>query len=388
MINILYDLQLSMVKGERFLTHRDSNVNVAESILKQLTKRNTDMKFYVLVPPVQMCSSDQLSTTKQVKLIDYPYNLNSFVDRMSIDTKSLQLINVSIDLVYTNDPCKVLSYKNFFYYKQNKMVPVISRNHWVTGKIDRKVPTDIDFMIRQVEGAIYGDWMTFNSHYAVQVFLDGAKEFYNDATISNIQHKLSVIEMVNVSKIDKYKTSERFSIFTILWAHRLSYYTGWKETFKQLLKLWDRRKDFQVIVPDPGDKFSQQYLKDLYPFVGIIDKSTWDYESYIKTCWKSDICLGNHSYPATWGGLAITEPMAAYTVPIMPYRHGYMEMFYPLFPPFFKTNDEMIQCIEMYMDDASLLDQHKKLARDFCEKDLSMDNFIGTVEDKVRLLCM
>ena len=380
MKNILVDLQLSSLSKERkFLIAPDSNVNVSYFMLKGLAQARPDWKFYLLVP-----SLEQLTETDSFKqfgfdeilnltLVNYNYYPNAFIARHNLDVSSLDkaLLGIDVDVVLTNDPTKVLSYKTFFYYRQNRFIPVISRNHWVTGPTDRKVPEEIDFQIAQVEGAIYGDAMTFNSKFAIELFYNDAAKIFREEVVENFFDKLHAFETVPIEKIDKYKTEHRLSKFTILWAHRLSSYTGWQRTLGALNQLWKKRQDWCAVVPDPGNKFTQEELKEKYPFIYPIDKSTWNHKEYMRTCWAADLVIGNHSYPATWGGLAITEPMAAYTAPLLLDAYCYREMFYNNEDCFFYGDYEMLQKIERFIDSPAFLEEVKKGARRFCETALS-----------------
>jgi glycosyltransferase involved in cell wall biosynthesis len=305
---------------------------------------------------------------------------------MSFNPKALSkaLGDIHIDLVYTNDPCKVLAYKTFFYHKQNEFLPVMTRNHWVTGKIHRKVPEEIDFIIRQVEGSYIADFASYNSKSAKRMMIENAKEFFNDKVEEKLDRTGFVTETVDAKKVDKYKTSkDKDSKFTILFAHRLSYYTGWEEAFDALKELYESGMDFTLIAPDPGNKFTQRELKKRYPFLQEIDKSSWSHEDYLRTCWKADLAIGNHNIPTTWGGLALTEPMAAYTVPIMPKKDGYLEMFFREYDNeiFFENMEDFKRIVKAYYDSPESLEKMKKEARRFVNEKLNMDDFISSIDN-------
>lgn len=410
-MNILYDLQLSVLTSlddGQFLFETDSNVNVARFTIKGLLKKDSSIKVFILVPPnekIKAYKEGKISSIKEfliefkeedrVTLVEYPYYGNPFIDRMSFNPRALRMslkkfcydLNNKIDIVYTNDPSKVLAYKTFFYQEQNEFLPVISRNHWVTGKIHRKVPKEIDFIIRQVEGTINSEYSTFNSKAAMSMLLENSKEHFNDDVRNKILKKSRCIETVDIEKIDLFKTNDSYNKFTILWGHRLSYYTGWEETFDMLNEIHKEGIDFQLIAPDPGNKYTQEGLQEKYPFLKSIDKESWTHQDYIKTCWKADLTIGNHNIPTTWGGLALTEPMAAYTVPLMPKKDGYLEMFYNnkdlTKNIFFSCKKELKALVKEYIRDEEKLKEMKILARRFCEENLSMNTYINVIYDLI-----
>ena len=407
-MNILYDLQLSVLTSLNdgdFIFETDSNVNVARFTIKGLLKIDKNIKFFVLVPPIEKIKAykeekikhisefmKELKDEDRVTFVEYPYYGNPFVDRMSFNPSALKTAleekcydyGSKIDVVYTNDPNKVMSYKTFFYQQQNEFLPIISRNHWVTGRMHRKVPAEIDFIIRQIEGTLSSECSTFNSKAAMEMLIENSKEHFNDEVRDSLKKKSRYVETVDIEKIDSFKQDKESNTFTILWGHRLSYYTGWEETFETLNNLHKKGLQFQLIAPDPGNKFKQSDLKEKYPFLKVIDKETWTHEDYMKACWEADLAIGNHNIPTTWGGLALTEPMAALTVPIMPKKDGYLEMFYKNQEAdniFFENKKELEDLIEMYINDNALLTRMKAKSRRFCEQSLSMDRYINTIYD-------
>lgn len=409
-MNILYDLQLSVLTSlddGDFIFETDSNVNVARFTIKGLLRKDKNIKFFVLVPAIEKIKAykegkithiadfmKELKDEDRVTFVTYPYYGNPFVDRMSFNPRALKTAlektcynsGGKIDVVYTNDPNKVMAYKTFFYQQQNEFLPIISRNHWVTGKMHRKVPSEIDFIIRQIEGALNSEYSTFNSKAAIEMLLENSKEHFNDDVRDLLKKKSKCMETVDIEKIDSLREDKKSSIFTILWGHRLSYYTGWEETFEVLNSMYNKDIVFQLIAPDPGNKFRQLELKAKYPFLKTINKESWTHEDYIKICWKADLAIGNHNIPTTWGGLALTEPMAALTVPIMPKKDGYLEMFYDdqdAQNVFFEDKQGLENLIEMYINDESLLNRMKAKARRFCEEELSMKRYINSIHDLI-----
>jgi glycosyltransferase involved in cell wall biosynthesis len=406
--NVLYDLQLSMVDDYvdgKFLFTVDSNVNVATFTLNGLAKLHPDWNFYVLVPfmskivPQEGKSSirdyfpDELE--KNIYSLEYEYYGYPFLDRMHFDIKSLDRtleingdIGINMDLLLLNDPTKVLAYKTYFYNRQKKFIPIISRNHWVSGRADRKVPEEIDFFMRQLEGCLYGTYSTFNSQFAKSLFLDNAKEFLNAKKIKEMSSKCFGFETVDLAKMLKHKevrtselVKEKYDKFTILWAHRLSYYTNYEKVFDLLNELYQKRQDFQTIVPDPGNKFTQEELHKRWPHIKILDKTNWTHEKYLDECWKSSAVIGWHSYPATWGGLSAVEPMCCGAIPILYNDYAYKEMFYRkptsiVNKIFFKTGEGMLKNIEYLIDNALDREILSELTVKFVTEELSMNKYI------------
>jgi len=387
MTNILYDLQLSVIKDGKFIISTDSNVNVAKFTIFGLLEQNPDYHFVVLVPRDYQCDVNpkEIFKHERITVREYPYFKNSFVDRMSFDSVKMAglLKDIKIDLVMTNDPCKVLPYKTLFHALYGEIIPVIARNHWVTGQVHRKQVESIDYVIRQTEGAIYADYSTFNSEAAIQMMLEGGREFFKEDAIQKAYDKCVPVETVDSKKMDKYGVKGQLKLFpetVILFAHRLSYYTGFDEVFEVLDRLHSEGHIFIAYFPDPGNKFSQEELKKAHPYIQVIDKSKWTHEDYCRLCWQADIAIGNHNIPTSWGGLSLTEPMAAYTCPLMPKKDAYLEMFYETDDVFFKDKNEMYEKLKCLLENPDLLEKNKELAGKFAREELSQEKYLLTLE--------
>ena len=399
-MNVLYDLQLSVVDNYddgNFLMERDSNTNVAGFTLKGLALLHPDWNFYVLVPyKYQRKGEENYSPLNRtlpanVHFKEYKYYGFPFLDRMNFKIRALDRIfeNIHIDIMLLNDPTKVLNYKTYFYNKQKEYVPIIVRNHWVSGKLDRKVPEEIDFFIRQVEGAYYSTYATFNSNYAIEIFLENAKEYFNEEFINKIRPKLKAFETVDAEQVRKHYTGKKYEKFTILWGHRLSYYTGWTKTFEALRMLYEKGYNFQVIAPDPGNKMNQEDLVRQYPFILPINKKEWSHKDYLKACSECHAVIGNHAYPATWGGLAITEPMSVGAIPFLLNKYAYKEMFWqyktnPLAQfVYFSNEKELIKKIGFVIESNVLQKNISEAAKSFIDARLNMTQYIHTLDSLV-----
>ncbi len=406
-MRMLYDLQLSVVDGYRdgrFLFHTDSNVDVASTALRGIAKIRPDWELVVPVPPLDQIVDGRRNfhgdLPANVKLVTQEAFGDPFVGRQSFDARSLlwgldHAQATDVDYVYTNDPCRALAYKTFFHRVTGRFVPVASRWHWVTGRADRKVPEPVDFAVSQGEGAIVSDVCYFDSRYAVEEFLGNMHEHFNYGTIDAVAEKCKTGVAVDVDKIDAVHPGHApvDPSLLILWAHRLSYYTGWEQVFDALAQLWNRRPgSFRVIATDPGGKHDQRELARRWPFIEPLEKNGYPYlgvNDYLRLCWRASVVIGNHTVPAIWGGLALTEPMAAWTAPLMPNRWAYREMCTDEMAPhvLFEDMPDMIRKLERLIDDPPLRNELGFRAWKFCRDQLSPARYVETiVADAERLV--
>ena len=423
-LNLIYDLQLSVLthlRDGKYIFSTDSNVDVASFIIRGLIARHPDWHIYLVLPLPEQFADDRDIQDQfhgelpwdNITFLNVRHFGNPFMERLSFSPADLAESLVYngdpiIDVVYTNDPCKVLAYKSFFHYRQMEKsegghvdvatMPVITRVHWVTGRADRKVPEALDFFIRQFEGVLASDWATFNSWFAVSLFLENAQEFFHANAIERVRVKCEGLETVDVEKMDRYHnetlgTQNRARYLEpelpiILWAHRLSYYTGWDQTFDTLSRLWlGGFRSFRVVATDPGNKVQQVDLAARFPFIIPLDKQHWTIADYVQLCWDADLVIGNHQHPSIWGGLAITEPMAARTAPLLPKRHSYPEMFYDDPHVFYQSDDALAFQTKAILTTPLLRQQLGILARQFCTERLSMIRFIDRIAAKIEYVC-
>jgi hypothetical protein len=112
----------------------------------------------------------------------------------------------------------------------------------------------------------------------------------------------------------------------MIFGHRLTDYTGFKNLFAYLDALWKARPGkFNVIVTDPTNREDQAALSAKYPWLLPIDKATWTFQSYVKACWESHVVLNNREEMSEWGGLCLSEPQYCEAVPLVPDTTFYRE---------------------------------------------------------------
>lgn len=419
-LHILYDMQLSATTDSVGLRgasvfERDSNVDVARTLIAGLVARHPNWRFYVSSVPhplqtvPQGSAAEVVSGDPRVKHLRDPYWCsNPYVERFRFSPASLisDLGKVGaprIDVVMANDPCKVLALKTTVHKynhvtgvdAEQRLPRVMTRFHWLTGQTDRKRPAQLDFAIRQVEGALHSDWVTFNSMFACDLFYENAREFFNPRVVGALKRRCAGFEQVDASRVIRGATSGR-SIFDyvdqqhqktrVIWAHRISYYTGWEEVFKMFDVAWSHGpQDFVVLVTDPterirGDSEKQAAFVAEHPWA-VFPWQSWSVPDYYRACVDADVVIGNHTYRTIWGGYAVTEPMAAACAPLLPRRDSYVEMFrLDRRHAWFSDIDELRAGFDRYRREPLTRDLYGRAAQDFCFDALSTERFIDRFE--------
>lgn len=93
-------------------------------------------------------------------------------------------------------------------------------------------------------------------------------------------------------------------------------YTGFRQILKHLFKLWEIRKDFDLLVTNPSRFDLSNALKDKYPFLTVKHFSR---EEYVKVLWNSDIVIASHNGSNFWS-LALIEAICCNCIPLVKKR--------------------------------------------------------------------
>jgi len=239
-----------------------------------------------------------------------------------------------------------------FYFHENQL-----SYPWSPTDRDVQANRDQHYGFINYASALASDKICFNSKYHQSSFLKELKNYLGQfpdnrltKTVQSIEARSSVLPLgLNLRAFDQYKTENRNSIPTILWNHRWEYDKNPESFFNALFSLHDQQVDFRLIVV--GENFSQSpdiFLKAKK----ILNKEiihfgyAESFEEYARLLWSADIL------PVTsiqdFFGISIMEAVYCNTLPILPERLTYPELFTdPLFKPwFYSTENEMIYLLK------------------------------------------
>lgn len=193
---------------------------------------------------------------------------------------------------------------------------------------------DVNFGFLNYTSSLVADRVLFNSEYNKESFLEGVQTLMNRFpdhrhSLHELKNKCSVLHLgINLKKFDQYSQVEENDDPVILWNHRWEYDKNPEAFFEALYELKADGYSFKLIV------LGAQYDKNPEVFGEAYDKLKeeiidWGYktnfEDYARCLWKADILpvTSNQDF----FGISIAEAIYCKTIPLLPQRVAYPEVF-------------------------------------------------------------
>ena len=248
-------------------------------------------------------------------------------------------------LVKPNCPVCMYFHENQFTYP------------WSPRDKDIELQRDKHYGFINYSSALSSDHIYFNSQYHLDSFFNGLEDFLKQFPdyremhyIESINKKSSVLHLgMDLKRFDPYKHNRRnrqeHSLPLILWNHRWEHDKNPETFFNVLKNLSDMGMDFQLAVI--GEEFNNElpcftnarkYLKKHIVQFGFVQT----FEEYAKWLWRSDIL------PVTsiqdFFGVSIMQAVYCKTMPLLPYRLTYPDLFNADQNPeiFYNSKEELI----------------------------------------------
>ena len=326
-MNILYILQQSIYNNENKWISADSNINMLVGILTEIVEK-INWTVYILIAPLKdfadIKSYDNIFKHKNVIFIPYTYPIDAFTIRQHfniIEFDSIFKELPKIDIVWNNIIELSRNIKTYLFQK-SKETKLISCCYWMdTPEINEaKVATEISYQYRQFDGYECSDLCIFTCKSTKEAFFNNAKLVFKSNKINQIKKKSFIWDFgFSKKEADTYKLEEKFEKKTILFLNRLSgiNYTHHIEFIEAVNKLYEKRKDFQVIFTNPSGKYSIDELKELVKPLYIYKEGSLNRQEYFELLWKADISF--HGFILErMGGCSQVESLYCNNITIMP----------------------------------------------------------------------
>jgi len=276
---------------------KDSYVVVLGNIIKQINKIRDDIHWTIFSP--EYIDSLCFPNTEQLKLPlpSYPNAMRLHFDQKTI-FKHINYKKNDFDMVYSHLPEHTLQLKNVFLNETNIEPRFFGYTHWtefpeITNY--KQTVMDINFL-----GLLAMDKCGINTQGQKNLILKNAQTHFNRDVI----HRLDTILQPQylgweIPKYDKQTTDKKIIVFN----HRPHTYKNYPWFLKQMDKLWERRKDFEVWVPLADSTEEREYLtNDKYDRFGYFSKLS---SCYIGVCAKQK--YGGWAVSAT-DGMSVGVP--------------------------------------------------------------------------------
>lgn len=339
MKKILWIPQLATVdkKTEKIIINADSNITIMNGIIDNLIY---DYKFDILMPCPNYCNcnySKAINSFNKVNFLTLAHKqLSAFSLRYEFNFHEMMdnIEESQPDFIVNNTPSLTRNIKAVLYTLRSKLQvqpKLINFLHFLDYPGENKVPTEISYFLRQVEGILCSDLAVFQSYTVRDKTIFAINEYFPKVKdIINKDYRHTVWNATySQTDIDKYKETPKFSESllpkTIMFPNRLSStnYSNHLRFFEAIQNISKTRNDFRVIVNNPTQYMTYEEISKLCPNLKVLnDGNLLSREQYLKTLHQVDIGVALFVQEGH-GGVSSKEFQAAGCLPVFPKINEY-----------------------------------------------------------------
>jgi glycosyltransferase involved in cell wall biosynthesis len=375
----------------------DSGIQLQKELITAILRKRSDFFFYFLVPHEVKSSLENAFRGKNVQLIPASFLARQQGGAYQFDVRELsrllELDRIDVDALFINQPELTPGFLDFFNKVHFFDVHSFGYVHWMDWrKLNRRknrwnLPGNLAILTSILLSAVTG----CNSRYGKQRILQEAAKWFNPATLAELDSKLVPLwPGINWPEIRKARTAERYPVTTVIFPFRAQTYTGFKSLVQiHLAKVWQKRRDFRLIVTNPSDyDYVKHYAQD-FPFIEVC---RFDRAEYLRALWMADIVVACHTGASQWS-LAVVEAIATECIPLLN-KEGFLpEVLLQAIPArnqpdvlarYFYFRDEFGRRLEAILD--NLEEERRRIkvlsrhARRFYDWDNRVDDWIRCLE--------
>ena len=273
-------------------------------------------------------------------------------------------LNEHVDLVLCSDFLNLPVFKSLcgerlrtipigMYFHENQL-----SYPWSPNDNDIKLKRDLHYHYINYTSSLVADFNLFNSQFhlasyitSVKKYLKKMPDFNNYETIDIIQNKSSVLYIgCELKKFDQHKKTKANKKPLILWNHRWEFDKNPELFFEILYKLKSNKFIFDlVLLGESFNKYPKVFneakiiLSDNIIHYGYCDS----FKDYAKWLWKADFLpiTSNQDF----FGISIIEAAYCKTIPILPKRLSYVELFNQDKHLFYNNSSDLYKKLSNYM---------------------------------------
>ena len=303
-------------------------------VISSILNVSTDFHFYVLVPTLVMEVWTEAFQSSNVTLLPYPtppriHGGDFYFDPAEM-LRVLDLKSIEIDVLFLNQPEISAAFLQFFNKHTFHSIPAVSYTHWFDV---RRRPTlkNVGWrpdLLSHGAGLLSCSINGVNSHFGEESVIRWMSQYVKDSELAKLKSRFRIIppgidsgELLQSQSSCKHTDGKN----RVLINHRVLEYTGVRQLLQsKLSKIWDRRRDFKVVVTNPsrarvpGELLSQEWI-ECGPF---------NREDYISEMWRSDIVVSPHR--STHWSISTLEAIGCECVPLMTCESFFEELMRPV----------------------------------------------------------
>jgi hypothetical protein len=324
---------IDKVTGKTIL-NADSNMTILNGMLENLLDK---YEFDILLPAEEYCNcsyKEAIISFDKVKIISLKHKpISSFTLRYDFDFQEMIDIisNSSPDFIVNNTPSLTRNIKAVAFMLKSKLEKIpkmINFLHFLDYPGEDKVPKEISYFMRQIEGILCSDLAVFQSYTVFDKAMSAINEYFLKIKMfMNPTLKTAVWNATYSQKeIDAFDHGKKwFAEKTMMFPNRLSStnYSNHLRFFEAIRNVSRDRKDFNVIVNNPTKYMSSTDLQKACPHLMILNEGhLLNREQYLNTLHGIDIGVALFTQEGH-GGVSSKQFQAAGCLPVFPFVNEY-----------------------------------------------------------------
>jgi len=342
------------------IINADSNITIMNGVINKL---HEEFVFYVLLPEQEKCNCLHSEAISEHAYILNSLNapIHSFALRYDFNfNEMMDIITTSQpDIIVNNTPSLTRNIKAVAYLAKNK-AKIISFLHFLDHPEENKVPCEVSYFIRQMEGILCADKAVFQSYtvaekamQALNTYLPDMKHLLNPLIDAEGDHLHYDIWNATYSQdaINKYQGEKQFDKKTIVFPNRLSStnYSNHLRFFEAIRNISKTRNDFQVIVNNPTKYMSYIEIEKVCPNLLVLNNGELlDTKQYFEMLWEADIGVALFTQEGH-GGVSSKEFQAAGCLSVFPKVNEYQHLMPSDYQGFCKSDlsnlEDALNCV-------------------------------------------
>ena len=257
---------------------KDSYVVVLGNIIKELNKVRDDL-FFTIISPTHI-QSLEFDNTEQILApqISYPNSMRMAFPFKEV-IKNIRWKENDYDIVYSHLPEHTGNLKSLLLNGTNITPGFIGYTHWTEFPEITNYFYDVG-LDYNIVGLLQMEKCGVNTQGQKNLILKNAKKHFNDEVVKRLDEILEPQYLGwEIPNYKKQNTDKKIIVYN----HRPHTYKNYPWFLKQMDKLWEQRKDFEVWVPLAESKEREYMTIDKYNRIGYFSKLS---SCYLGVCAK------------------------------------------------------------------------------------------------------
>ena len=311
----------------------DSGLRFTLGLLGALVRADPDLHFYLLVPERHRGVWEELFRHARITLL--PIALEPRLHGGDFQfcpvrlAAAFDLRRYDVDLLLLNQPETAPALLQFFNRQTFHHVPAISYLHWFDTRRPSTPKQTLHHpaLLATLSGLMASTAVGCNSAFGRDQILEYGRRWFNGESLDGLRRRIRLLppgvdvrELLGTKRAAAGRGGRR-----VLVNHRLLKYTGVRGLLTNTLpNLWERRRDFTVVVTNPtGVSLPGSIVRA--PWLQV---KTLSREEYLRELWRCDIVIGPHR--ACHWSMSTLEAICAGCIPLMNRESFFPELLAPL----------------------------------------------------------